>query len=98
MSEQSCRSLEEVQEAFARWRAGGRSWRTPTNLRSQAVALLERYRVREITQALGVDHKRLRQWRRELSNTDVISQAISRLISQTISGVAIAVLPDYSLR
>lgn len=68
MSEPSYGSLEEVQEAFARWRAGGRSWRTPTSLRLQAVALLERYRIREVTQALGVDYKRLNRWRRELSN------------------------------
>ena len=68
MSEQNPASLEEVQTAFARWRASGRISRTPAGLRAQAVELLGRYRIGEVIKALGVDHQRLSRWRLELSS------------------------------
>ena len=69
MSEQNPASLEEVQAAFARWRASGRISRTPAGLRAQAVELLGRYRIGEVIKALGVDHQRLSRWRLELSSS-----------------------------
>ncbi len=71
MSEQNLPSLEEVQAAFARWRASGQVWRTPPTLRAQAVGLLTRHRIGEVTKALGVDHQRLSRWRSELSTSRV---------------------------
>ncbi len=71
MSEQNPRSLEEVRTAFARWRTSGRISRTPAGLRAQAVELLGRYRIGEISKALGVDHQRLSRWRLELSSAAV---------------------------
>lgn len=71
MSEQSHPSLEEVQAGFARWRASGRVRRTPPALRAQAVSLLARHRIGEVSKVLGVDHQRLSRWRRELSPSSV---------------------------
>jgi hypothetical protein len=69
MSEQNPLGLEEVQAAFARWRASGRISRTPPSLRAQAVELLRRYRIGEVIKALGVDHQRLSRWRLEFSSS-----------------------------
>ncbi len=71
MSEQNPASLEAVQTAFARWRASGRISRTPPSLRAQAVELLGRYRIGEVSKALGVDHQRLSRWRLECSGSGV---------------------------
>ena len=79
MSEQNVSCLEEVQAGFARWRASGRTRRTPAPLRAQAVELLAHHRIGEVTQALGVDHRRLSRWRRELSGSGVAPEAFVEL-------------------
>jgi len=57
--------LEEVQEAFARWRGECPRGHTPPTLRAQAVSLLSHYRISEVLRALKLDHRRLSRWRRE---------------------------------
>lgn len=60
-------SLTDVQEAFSVWRRERPTRQTPAALRAQAVALLQRYPVTKVMKALGLDHRRLSRWRRELS-------------------------------
>lgn len=62
-------SLPDVQEAFRVWRRERPTRQTPIELRAQAVALLQRYSVTEVMKALGLDHRRLSRWRRELSGS-----------------------------
>ena len=70
MLEQKQPELDEVQAAFAHWRASGWPRHTPPVLRAQAVSLLARHSVSEVMKALRVDHRRLSRWRRELSTGD----------------------------
>ena len=67
MSETITPALSEVQAAFAQWRASGKTRYTPEALRKQAVALLADHSMREVIQALRVDHRRLHAWRRAFS-------------------------------
>ena len=67
MSEQNQPNLSEVQEAFAQWRASGKTRHTPPGLRAQAVSLLAEHSLSEVMKALRVDHRRLNRWRREWS-------------------------------
>lgn len=66
MNEATVPSLREVQAAFIQWRERGQPRRTPLELREQAVALLAQHTMREVMQALRVDHRRLSGWRRAL--------------------------------
>lgn len=96
MSEQHQPSLEEVQAAFARWRASGRVWRTPPTLQAQAVGLLARHRIGEVTKALGVDHQRLSRWRSELSGSRVAvtNEQFVELPPARLEGPLMAAAPD----
>jgi hypothetical protein len=67
MSNQNRPSLNDVQHAFAQWRASGQRRRTPAALRAQAVGLLAAHSVSEVMTALRVDHRRLSRWRREVA-------------------------------
>lgn len=67
MSKPSSPSLADVQAAFIQWRRTRTTRRTPPALRRHAVGLLAEHRISDVMAALGVDHRRLSRWRREVS-------------------------------
>ena len=91
MSNQNRPSLNEVQRAFAQWRASGQRRRTPAALRAQAVGLLAEHSVSEVMTALRVDHRRLSRWRREVAapNSDFIELPAAAL-GEPVDAVASA--------
>ena len=58
-------SLSEVAAELNVWRNQGRPGTIPHHIREQAVALLATHKVSHIIDALGINHRMMRQWREQ---------------------------------
>ena len=65
MRENPSPSLSEVAAELNAWRNQGRQGAIPDHIREQAVALLATHKVSHVIDALGINHRMMRQWREQ---------------------------------
>ena len=61
-------SLDEVVAELNAWRHQGRPGAIPDHIREQAVALLATHKVSHVIDALGINHRMMRQWREQYAD------------------------------
>ena len=76
--------LSTLVTAFEHWRSNrnGRQVPTPSELREQAVALLNHYSSSQITSALRISGSQLKQWRNSAAPTEAKPQFVHLPISE----------------
>ena len=65
MSHTSSLTLAQVVAELNAWRTQGRQGAIPHPIREQAVALLADHKVSHVIDALGINHRMMRQWRQQ---------------------------------
>ena len=65
MSHSRSTTLAEVVAELNAWRNQGRQGAIPHPIREQAVALLADHKVSHVIDALGINHRMMRQWRQQ---------------------------------
>ena len=65
MSHPSSITLAKVVAELNTWRTQGRQGVIPHHIREQAVALLVDHKVSHVIDALGINHRMMRQWRQQ---------------------------------
>lgn len=87
MNESPHLSLQELQQAFAHWRQTRQPRYVPTELRLNALALLERHGTAVVLRTLAINHTMLSRWKRQYS-----------LVASDVDTPAFVALPECTER
>ena len=92
MSENRALSLSELQNELSHWRSHRQPRSIPLVIREQAVRLLKQHRPCEIKAALNINHRTLKQWKQECSESGA-----EQWHEPSTSFISLPVLPPQSV-